>query len=49
MGCVPRSVRSHAARGLAALHWTVEELRAEAEAYLESRSRADRSKIKPSS
>jgi len=49
MGCAPGSVRSHAARGLAALHWTVEELRAEAEAYLESRSRADRSKIKLSS
>ena len=46
MGCAPGSVRSHAARGLAALHWTVEELRAEAEAYLESRSRTDRSKSK---
>jgi DNA-directed RNA polymerase specialized sigma24 family protein len=37
MGCAPASVRSHAARGLAALRWTVEELRAEAEAYLERR------------
>jgi DNA-directed RNA polymerase specialized sigma24 family protein len=46
MGCAPGSVRSHAARGLAALHWTVEELRAEAETYLESRSRTDRSKMK---
>ena len=37
MGCTPGSVRSHAARGLAALRWTVEELRAEAEAYVEWR------------
>jgi DNA-directed RNA polymerase specialized sigma24 family protein len=37
MGCAPGSVRSHAARGLAALRLTVEGLRAEAEAYLEWR------------
>jgi len=37
MGCAPGSVRSHAARGLAELRWTVAELRAGAEAYVEWR------------